>query len=381
MMKSYIKYLILVVVVSIIGAGFYKKVYIPKHTFKIVTPSKGNIPFEISGIGNVGAENIYKIGALYGGKMYNFNIQAGDKVEKNQTIAKIDSVDLINQIKSQNALIAKLKEDIKALQSDKKSAEVNYQYQLDLFKKNARLYRLKSISNLEYEKYKTQKDTAKLKISTLEANIKALNKQILETEENIKGLQKRLKFYTIISPVSGYVTKKIAENHQILPPNSTIIEVVNPKDVWVQTYIDTRISGDVKIGDEAIIKLRSSNKRYKGKVVNINPVNNPITYEREIDVKFDNLPIPFYMSEQAEVWIKTDTLNNVIKIPAKAISYYNQKEGVWVVKNNKVFFKHIKILTRYKNEAGVRGLNIDDKIVIPNLKKASLKNGMKIYND
>ena len=380
-MKSYIKYLILVVVVGIIGVGFYKKVYIPKHTFKIVTPSKGNIPFEISGIGNVGAENIYKIGALYGGKMYDFSLQAGDKVEKNQTIAKIDSVDLINQIKSQNALIAKLKEDIKALQSDKKSAEVNYQYQLDLFKKNAKLYKLHSISNLEYEKYKTQKDTAKLKISTLEANIKALNKQILQTEENIKGLQKRLKFYTIISPVSGYVTKKIAENHQILPPNSTIIEVVNPKDVWVQTYIDTRISGDVKIGDEAIIKLRSSNKRYKGKVVNINPVNNPITYEREIDVKFDNLPIPFYMSEQARVWIKIKNLKNIIKIPAKAIVFYQEKEGVWVVKNNKVFFKPIKILTRYKNEAGVRGLNIDDKIIIPNPKKAPLKNGMKIYND
>ena len=381
MMKSYIKYLILVVVVSIIGVGFYKKVYIPKHTFEIITPSKGNIPFEISGIGNVGAENIYKIGALYGGKMYDFNIQAGDKVEINQTIAKIDSVDLINQIKSQNALIEKLKEDIKALQSDKKSAEVNYQYQLDLFKKNARLYKLHSISNLEYEKYKTQKDTAKLKISTLEANIKALNKQILQTEENIKGLQKRFKFYTIISPVSGYVTKKIAVNHQILPPNSIIIEVVNPKDVWVQTYIDTRISGDVKIGDEAIIKLRSSNKRYKGKVVNINPVNNPITYEREIDVKFDNLVIPFYMSEQARVWIKIKNLKNIIKIPAKAIVFYQEKEGVWVVKNNKVFFKHIKIVTRYKNEAGVRGLNIDDKIVIPNLKKAPLKNGMKIYND
>ena len=380
-MKSYIKYLILVVVVGIIGVGFYKKVYIPKHTFKIVTPSKGNIPFEISGIGNVGAENIYKIGALYGGKMYDFSLQAGDKVEKNQTIAKIDSVDLINQIKSQNALIAKLKEDIKALQSDKKSAEVNYQYQLDLFKKNAKLYKLHSISSLEYEKYKTQKDIAKLKISTLEANIKALNKQILQTEENIKGLQKRLKFYTIISPVSGYVTKKIAENHQILPPNSTIIEVVNPKDVWIQTYIDTRISGDVKIGDEAIIKLRSSNKRYKGKVVNINPVNNPITYEREIDVKFDNLPIPFYMSEQARVWIKIKNLKNIIKIPAKAIVFYQEKEGVWVVKNNKVFFKPIKILTRYKNEAGVRGLNIDDKIVIPNPKKAPLKNGMKIYND
>ena len=376
-----LKYLIGIAVVLIIGFVFYKKVYIPKHTFETITPKKGNIPYEINGIGNVGAKNIYKIGALYGGKVYDFNLQAGDEVKKGEIVAKIDSVDLINQINAQKALIEKLKEDIKALKNEKKSAEVNYKYQLDVFKKNAKLYKLHSISNLEFEKYKTAKDTAKIKISTLEDNIKALNKQISEINENIKGLEKRLKFYTIVSPVSGYVTKKIAVNHQILPPNYTLIEVVNPKDVWVKTYIDTRISGDVKIGDKAQIKLRSSSKKYEGKVVDINPMNNPITYEREIDVKFNKVPIPFYMEEQAKVWIKIKNLKNVIKIPAKAIVFYNEKEGVWVVRNNKVFFKPIQILTRYKNEAGVRGLNIDDKIVIPNPKKAPLKNGMKIYND
>ena len=380
-MKKYLKYLIGIAVVLVIGFVFYKKVYIPKHTFKVVTPTKGNIPVEINGIGNVGAKNIYKIGVLYGGKVYDFNLQAGDEVKKGEVVAKIDSVDLINQINAQKALIEKLKEDIKALKNEKKSAEVNYKYQLDVFKKNAKLYKLHSISDLEFEKYKTAKDTAKIKISTLENNIKALNKQIAQTKENIKGLEKRLKFYTIISPVSGYVTKKIAVNHQVLPPNYTLIEVVNPKDVWVKTYIDTRISGDVKIGDKAIIKLRSSNKRYEGKVVDINPMNNPITYEREIDVKFNKVPIPFYMEEQAKVWIKIKNLKNVIKIPAKAIVFYNEKEGVWVVRNNKVFFKPIQILTRYKNEAGVRGINIDDKIVIPNPKKAPLKNGMRIYYD
>jgi len=379
-MKIFIKYFILILLLMVAGMGFYKKIYIPKHTFKIITPQKGNIPFEINGVGNVGAQNIYKVGVLYGGKVYDFKLQAGDKVEKGEVIAKIDSVDLVNKIKEQIELIKKLEEDIKALNSEEKSAEVNYKYQLDVFKKNAKLYKLHSISNLDYEKYKTLKDTAKLKIDTLSANIKALNKQILQTKENIKGMQKRLVYYTIISPVSGYVIKKIAVNRQILPPNSTLVEVVNPKDVWVQTYIDTRISGQVKIGDEAFIKLRSSSKEYKGKVIDINPMNNPITYEREIDVKFNNLPIPFYMEEQARVAIKVTTLNNVVTIPAKALVFYQEKSGVWVVKNNKAHFKEIKILGRDKKLIAVSGVEVNDKIILPN-PKIRIKEGMKIYND
>jgi len=380
-MNKIIKYLIGIAVVLILGVIFYKKVFIPKHTFKVVNPKISSINIKVNGVGNVGAKNTYKIGALYGGKMYDFNISQGDKIQKGELIAKIDSVDLINKINEQVKLIQKLKEDIKALKSEKRSAEVNYKYQLDVFKKNEKLYKLKSISKLDYEKYKTLKDTAKIKIGTLKANIASLNKQIAQIQENIKGMQKRLKYYTIISPVSGYVIKKVAVNHQILPPNSTIIEVVNPKDVWVKTYIDTRLSGNIKIGDKAIIRLRSSNKPFKGKVVSFNPINNPITYEREIDVKFNNLPIPFYMEEQARVAIKVKTLNNVVTIPAKALVFYQEKSGVWVVKNNKAHFKEVKILGRDKKLIAVRGVDTNDKIILPNPKKLKLKEGMKIYYD
>lgn len=380
-MKSFIKYLILILLAALIGLGFYKKIYIPKHTFKTTMPTKGDIAVKINGVGNVGAKDTYKVGSLYGGRVYDFVLEEGDKVKKGQIVARVDSVDLINKIDEQKALIEKLQENIKALEVDKKSAEVNYVYQFDLFKKNARLYKLHSISSLDYEKYKTLKDTAKLKIESLKANIKSLYKQILQTKENIKGMQKRLSYYTIISPVSGYVIKKLAVNHQMIMPNSTLFEVVNPKDVWVQTYIDTRISGQAKIGDKATIKLRSSDKLYKGKIVDINPINNPVTYEREIDVKFDHLPLPFYMEEQAIVQIDINKLKNVIKIPSNTLVFYKEKDGVWVVKGDRVKFKPVKILARSKKVVAVKGVGLNDKLVLPDTGKAALKEGMKIYHD
>jgi hypothetical protein len=163
-------------------------------------------------------------------------------------------------------------------------------------------------------------------------------------------------------------------------PNQTLLEIVNPKDVWVATHIDTRISHDVKIGTKATIKLRSDDtKEYLGTVVNIRPYNNNITYEREIDVAFDNLPIPFYLEEQATVVIQTKTLDNIVKIPNKAFTLYNEKQGIWLLKGDKVQFKQINALAYSDKFVATQDITVNMRIVMPDPKKKPLSNGMKIY--
>ena len=375
------KYLLYAAVIAIVGFLFYNKVYIPKHTYKTVTAKKADMAIKVSGVGNVGAKDIYKIGSIYGGKVLDFNINEGDFITKGTTVAKIDFVDLKDIIAEQEAMIKKLKNDIKSLQVDKQSALEKYNYQEEIYTKNKKLFKLKLISALEFKKYKTDYEVAKLLVDSLSSKIDSFKTQISQIIANIEGLKKRLSRYTIVAPIDGYITKKYISNYQIITPNQTLIEVVNPKDVWVKTFIDTRISGDVKVGDIAVIKLRSSNKLHKGKVVNIKPINNGITYEREIDVGFDNLPIPFYLEEQAIVDIAIKKLQNIVKIPTKVLVNYKNQDGVWVVENHKAKFKPIKILSHSDKFVGVDGLSLDDKILVPSPNKKALTDGMKIYHD
>ncbi len=380
-MKKYIKYIIYMSIATIMGFGFYKKIYIPKHTFKTLKATKGSIGIKVNGVGNVGARDTYKIGSLYGGKVLDFTIQEGEYIEKKSLIANIDSVDLADKIDEQRALEAKLLSDINSLKVDRLSAKVDFDYQKELFDKNRKLYKLHSISSLDYQKYLTSKDIAKLKIQSVDAHIVSLKNQIKQVRANINGLGEKLARYIITSPISGYITRKIVAPYQIITPNQTLIEMVNSKDIWVKTFVDTRMSGKVKIGDKASIKLRSSDKKYRGKVVNINPINNPVTYEREIDVAFDNLPIPFYLEEQAVVSIDITTLKDVVKIPAKILTIYKEKNGVWTLVGNKVKFKPLKVLGRQNKSVAVRGIDVDDKLIVQDPKKTTLKDGIKIYHD
>lgn len=377
-MKKYLIYVSLIIVVVII---FFKNIYVPKHTFETTHAKQENMPVRVNGLGNIGSKEIYKIGTVYGGKVSSFNVEEGSFIHKGDLIAKIDSIDLNAKILEQIASVNKIKSDIKGLKLDADSAQISYLYQEDIFKKNHKLFIKGAISDLDHKKFKTNRTVAKLQVRSIASKIKSLDALILQMKANIKGLKERLARYTIYSPVDGYITKKLISNFAIINPNQTLIEIVNPKDVWIETHVDTRISGDVKLGDKASIKLRSSEKIFEGQVSKIKPINNSVTNEREIDISFDTLPIPFYLEEQAKVSIDIKLLKDIVKIPKNALTIYNQKDGVWILEDGKIHFKVIKILIQDKDGGATRDISTSDILVIPNPKNKNLKDGMKIYND
>lgn len=368
-------------IIVVVGFGIYKKIYIPKHTFETTSATVGDMIVSVNGVGNVGAKDIYRIGSIYGGKVLSFEIDEGDFIKEGDLIAQIDSVDLKDKIAEQEANIKKLENDSKSLKLDKESANIQYAYQGYIFKKNNQLFQKRSISELDFKKYATNMDTAKLTVGAIASKIASLNSQMAQINANINGLRQRLDRYTILAPKEGYIVKKLISNYQIINPNQTLIEIVNPKDVWVETHIDTRISGEVKIGNFATIRLRSSDKEYKGIVTNIKPINNDVTNEREIDVSFENLPIPFYLAEQAIVDIKIHELKGITRVPLKALDIQNEKSGVWVVKEGMASFKPLQILAYGDKYAATKEIGEGEILIIADPKKKTLENGMKIYHD
>ena len=368
------KYILSLIFISLIGFLFYKKVYIPKHTFKTITPKIENVTIKVNGIGNISSENSYKISAIYGGKVSDFNLSIGDFVKKGEIIAVIDSVDLKDKIKEIKSNIEVIKATILSLEIDKKSAYKEYLYQEELLKKNQKLYQKRAISELDYKKYLTNTDVAKLKVDSLEKKIVSLKNQILQLKSSLSGVEERLKRYKITSPIAGYVIKKFISNYDVVSNNQPLVEIVSPKEIWIDAFVDTRISSKIKKGQLTFIQLRSGEK-LRGYVYKISPINNPITNEREIFIK-PNKPI-LHINEQAVINIKIKTLKNVTTIPAKAVVFYNQKEGVWILKNKKAKFLPLKIIAHSGNKVVIQQQNI--KIILPNPKKKPLSEGMKIY--
>jgi RND family efflux transporter MFP subunit len=378
-MVNKIKYLFAVLAVLFGSTLFYNMVYIPKSTFETISPVVGDLEVKVFGIGNVGAKNIYALNAQTGGKILSILADEGEWVKKGELLVTIDTVDLpellaeakISVKKAKSELEATLKE-LKSLEAQKKLAQVTY-------KRYAKLKDQSFASQSEYDKAKADLDVIEAQIEATQARIESAKVEIERGSKGVEALETKLSRYRIHAPVDGYVIAKEAEVSESVTPSQTILKIVDPKTVWIKAYIDEKISGDIRLGQKALITLRSQRKiRHSGYVERIVAQTDAVTQEKEVDIAFDKLPIPFYINEQAEVLIATKHFEDVVKIPASVIFYRNGEAGVWVSRDAKAHFQRVGIIARSETEIAVEMLAEDAKIVLAAKNKKPLSEGMSI---
>jgi hypothetical protein len=216
-------------------------------------------------------------------------------------------------------------------------------------------------------------------IKAIKARIKSANIEIKRTKKNVEAIKTKLSKFSIFSPVDGYVISRDVQVSQSILPSQVMLKIVDPKTIWIKTYVDEKISTDIRVGQKATIILHSQrDRKYNGIVKRIVAQSDAITQEKEIDVAFENLPIPFYINEQAEVLINTKHLLNVIKIPSKVLVFRDDKVGVWIKEGSKAHFKPLKITAKGEREVSVSNLTTNDKIIVASNKKRPLYEGASI---
>jgi len=374
------KFLIILAIFVTLGLLVYNKVYIPKTTYETISATKGSIDVEVFGIGNVGAKNIYAINAQTGGKILKLFTDEGEWIKKGDLLAILDSVELpqllqeakISVTKAESELIASQKE-LDSLQAQKVLAKLTY----DRYNK---LKKQSFASQSEYDKAKADLDVVDAQIKVTKARINSANLEISRSQKGVESLEVKLSRFKVYAPVDGYVIAKSAEVSQTLTPYQTIFEIVDPKTVWIKAYIDEKLSGSIKVGQIAKIILRSQRDvKYKGIVKRIVAKSDAVTQEREVDVVFENLPIPFYIEEQAEVLIATKHLDNVIKVPSNVVKYKNGNPCLWIKKDFKATCKSVEIIAKTQDEVAVNNFDINVEILITDPKKKLLTEGMSIH--
>ena len=378
-MKNIKKYLITVAIV-LIGVGvFYNKVYLPKTTYEIVSPTSGELLVEVFGVGDLGAKNIYTITAQTGGKILNIYADEGKWVKKGDLLIAIDPIDMPELLEEAEISVKKASSELIASKKELESLKAQKNLALVTFQRYEKLKKQSFASQSEYDKAKADLDVIYAQMKATKARINSANIEVKRAKKNVEALKVKLSRFKIYAPVDGYVISKDAEVAQSVISAQSILKIVDANTVWVKTYVDEKISGDIRVGQSATITLRSQrDKKYKGIVKRIVAQSDAVTQEKEIDVAFEKLPIPFYINEQAEVLIATKHLSNVVKIPSKFLVSKNGNLGMWVKENSKAHFKKLDITARGENEISASNLSIDDKIIVTSSKKKPLYEGVSI---
>ena len=379
-MKSVVKYLILAGIAVAAILVVYTKVFVPKHTFKTLHYTSGQLTVQVQGIGNVNALNMYSITAQTGGKILEILTDEGEWVKKGDLLIVMDGVDLPAQLEMARASLEKALQEERALKEELNSQKAQKRLLQVTFARYAKLFEQKFVARAEYDKVEADLRSIEATIAATRSRIESSVAAVRIARKNVEAVQEKVDRLEIHAPADGYVVAREAEVAQYVAPSSPILKMVDPETLWVETRIDERISSGVKPGQKASIMLRSQpGKRYRGIVRRVDAMTDPVTLERTVNVGFDILPRPFYINEQARVVIDVRHLDNVVKIPLTAVVQKNGKTGIWVLSGKRAHFVPLRRIAVGQTEMAVEDPGTDSPIIVSDSRKKSLREGMRIF--
>lgn len=334
----------------------------------VATVEAKSISPSLFGVGTVEARFTYMIGPTLAGRVKSLDVHVGDRVRAGELLGEMEPVDLDERIRAQEAAL--------------KRAEAV------LTEAGARQSYARSQA-LRYEQLLATKTTSKEVAATKNQDLKIANAGLVAAREELARVKAegvavvaQRRSMRLISPVDGLVVKRNAEPGSTVVAGQSVVEVIDPKSLWVNARFDQNSANGLAAGLPAQIALRSRNGSHLvGHVQRVEPLADAVTEEVIAKVAFDPLPEALPpVGELAEVTVNLPALPAVPTIPNAAVRAMGGQRGVWLVAERGLDFSPIKLgAVDLDGHVQVReGIDIGDKVVLYSEKALSERSRLRI---
>jgi HlyD family secretion protein len=218
-------------------------------------------------------------------------VTEGDMVKAGQIIARLDDVDLKQEVNLRRAELDAANASLKELHAGFRPEEIQEttatlarakaeeeRYKKD-FERQQGLFQKEVISQRELDATRMSYETASAKVRETEQQL-TLRKKGFRTEQIEQGeaklqqaqqaldiAQTKLGYATIVSPFDGLVLSKSIEAGEYVSAGTPVVTIGQMNNVWLRAYIDETDLGRVHVGQSAKVKTDSyPNKTYPGQI-------------------------------------------------------------------------------------------------------------------
>ncbi|MCW2276991.1 efflux RND transporter periplasmic adaptor subunit [Heliophilum fasciatum] len=339
----------IVLVFGILAAGCTQqeppaKEEIPPVRTKVVASNTEGTPIVYAG--EVIGRNESRLSFQVGGKITKRYVEVGDVVQAGDLLMEIDTTDLQQDVVTQEANIA-------AIQSNLQLAEENLQrYQL--------LLQSGAVSNVEVDSLQTARDITA--------------EQLKQAQSGLERTKNQVHYGRLVAPASGIVSAIRGEVGQVINPNhpgSDVLTLVLDNEREVAIDVPERQLADMQNAGKIKIKFWAlPDVTVDGVIRDISPVADKATRTYQVKISSPNLPqaVKYGMSATVEVYPANPS--STITVPLSSIYQTGNDSSVWVVQDNVVHLRPIKVGTVMDNKVEVlEGLNDGETVVTAGVHK------------
>lgn len=349
----------------------------PEAIFLTEVAKKGNIEEVVTATGSIRSNNRVEVGAQVDGKITELNVVLGQRVKKGDLVAKIDSTTQENDLEKAKSILL-------SYEANLESKEIETDIKFSQFKRAGELYKLKSISQEEYEE-------AKQSYYLVKSELKGIKENIKQAQIDVKTAETELSYTTITSPIDGVVISipvSVGQTVNSRQSTPTIIQVADLTKMLIKPEISEGDITKLKVGQEVEFNILSAPERvFKGKIDSIDPADTTLTDDEYTESVSNTEAIYYYanvvvdnedgilrIGMTATSNIKIAEAKNVILAPTTAIHKKNGKNYVNVLTSEKkVVEKEVELgINDDLNTEIKSGLSEGDEIVLNQIKSGEM---------
>jgi HlyD family secretion protein len=334
---------------------------------RIAEVKRGTLVRDISAQGKVVAAQAPTLYATAAGTV-TLLTHAGDKVEKDQILAEVDSPDLTNKLQQEQATLASLEVDVGRAGIDARQKELLAKKAVDTalidrqtaareVERKSQAFQKGAMPEIEVLRSKDDLAKAELNVNQSQADAKLQNetaafdvktKRLAFDRQKllVADLTRQVDQLKVRSPVAGQVGQLLVQQKANVPINTGILTVIDLTSLEVELQVPEVFAHDLSIGMPA--EIADGAQKYKGELSAVSPevVNGQVVAR----VRFSaDKPAGLRQSQQLTTRILIDEHPNVLMVERG--SFVDSGAG------RVAYLVHDGIAERHQIQVGATSLN------------------------
>jgi len=276
------------------------------------------------------------------GRITNIFVKAGDRVAKGQLLASVWDDDIKAKRAQADATIAEAESAYASAQKD--------------YERFDNLYKQQSATAKELDNVTLQYNSAKARVNAAR-----------QMRNEITAM---LSYSSLTAPFAGVITQKLAEMGSIASPGMPILTIEQDGILQVSASIAESDIGNINLGDDASVSIKSTGKSFAGKIIQVNPssqftggqyvvkISVPETAKTDVySGMFASVSIP--MKETRH--LKSDA----VLVPSSAIITRDELTGIYTIgATNQALLRWVRLGKTYGDRVEVvAGLSKNERFI------------------
>ncbi|WP_455218971.1 efflux RND transporter periplasmic adaptor subunit [Kaarinaea lacus] len=249
------------------------------------------------------------------GRISEINFDVDDFVKKGSVLVRITD--------------AATRARLSGLEANVSEAEAQYNVALSEFNRIEGVYEKKLVSKSAFDK--------------AEAELKAATQRLSAAKAKVKETLEQLKYTVVKAPYSGVVAERHVELGEMAKVGQPLLTGFSLNELRAVTYIPQSMVTRIRAAKEAQIIITGQDQEpLRSSLITVYPEADPDTHTYKVRVKLPSVPEGIYPGHLVKIQFTTGEAQKM-RLPLQAIIRRSELQAVYVVKDNDVSLRQIRL--------------------------------------